>query len=78
MFKLLAGAAIGFAAAWFMDSTEGEHRRTMLKERASGLAGKGKQGAQSAAQSAQGVAEQVKEKATSDNGETVSSGSQVS
>ena len=53
MFKLLAGAAIGFAAAWFMDSTEGEQRRTMIKERASGLAGKG-------------------------NGETVSSGSQVS
>ena len=43
MFKLLAGAAMGFAAAWFMDSKEGEGRRALVKEKASGVAGKAKQ-----------------------------------
>ena len=43
MFKLLLGAALGFAAAWFMDSKEGEQRRALAKDKASGVAGKGKE-----------------------------------
>jgi gas vesicle protein len=54
MFKLLLGAALGFAAAWFMDSKEGEQRRTLVKDKATVAAGKGKE-----------VAGQVKGKAAS-------------
>ena len=43
MFKLLIGAAIGFAAAWFMDSKEGEQRRALVKDKATTVAGKGKE-----------------------------------
>ena len=42
MFKLLLGAAIGYAAAWFMDSKEGAQRRAMVKDKAGSAAGKGK------------------------------------
>jgi hypothetical protein len=43
MFKLLIGAALGFAAAaWFMDSKEGEQRRALVKEKVAGITGKGK------------------------------------
>jgi hypothetical protein len=42
MFKLLIGAALGFAAAaWFMDSKEGEQRRALVKEKVAGITGKG-------------------------------------
>jgi gas vesicle protein len=59
MFKLLIGAAIGFAAAWFMDSKEGEQRRALVKDKATTVAGKGKE-------QAAGVAGQVKDKVSSD------------
>lgn len=43
MFKLLIGAALGFAAgAWFMDSKDGEQRRALVKEKVAGITGKGK------------------------------------
>ncbi len=59
MFKLLLGAAIGYAAAWFMDSKEGAQRRAMVKDKAGSAAGKGKE-------QAAGVAGQVKNKVSSD------------
>jgi hypothetical protein len=44
MFKLLIGAAIGFAAgAWFMESEDRAQRLALVKEKAVGLAGKGRQ-----------------------------------
>jgi hypothetical protein len=60
MFKLLIGAAIGFAAAWFMDTKEGEQRRALVKDKATTVAGKGKE-------QAAGVAGQVKDKVSSDS-----------
>jgi hypothetical protein len=42
MFKLLIGAALGFAGAWFMDSKEGEQRRALVMEKVAGITGKGK------------------------------------
>ena len=44
MFKLLIGAALGFAAAaWFMGSEDGAQKLALVKEKASGIAGKGRQ-----------------------------------
>ena len=44
MFKLLIGAALGFAAgAWFTDSQHGAQKLALVKEKAAGIAGKGKQ-----------------------------------
>jgi hypothetical protein len=44
MFKLLIGAALGFAAgAWFMESEERAQQLGQLKEKAAGVAGKAKQ-----------------------------------
>jgi gas vesicle protein len=63
MLKVLVGAAIGFAAAWFMDSKEGEQRRAAVKEKAAGAAGKGKE-------QAAGAVAQVKEKAASRKGDS--------
>jgi hypothetical protein len=41
MFKLLIGAALGFAAgAWFMESEERAQQLAAVKEKAAGLAGK--------------------------------------
>jgi hypothetical protein len=41
MFKLLIGAALGFAAgAWFMGSQDGAQKLALVKEKATGLAGK--------------------------------------
>jgi osmotically-inducible protein OsmY len=34
MFKLLLGAAAGFAAAWFLDSNDGARRRNMARDKA--------------------------------------------
>jgi hypothetical protein len=58
MFKLLFGAALGFGAAWLMDSKEGEQRRALVKDKATGFAGKGKE-------QALGAVNQVKQKASS-------------
>lgn len=33
MFKLLVGAAAGFAAAWFLDSNEGARRRNLVRDK---------------------------------------------
>ena len=47
MFKLLIGAALGFAAgAWFMDSEDRAQRLALVKEKAAGIAGKGRESAQ--------------------------------
>jgi gas vesicle protein len=62
MFKLLVGAALGFAAAWFMDSKEGAQRRALVKDKATVVAGKGKE-------QAAGAASQVKDKVSSDGPE---------
>ena len=41
MFKLLIGAALGFAAgAWFMESQDGAQKLALVKEKAAGIAGK--------------------------------------
>jgi hypothetical protein len=61
MLKLLVGAALGFAAAWLMDSKEGEQRRALVKDKATAFAGKGKG-------QALGAVSQVKEKASSSSG----------
>ena len=34
MFKLLIGAAIGFAAAWFLDPNDGTRRRKAMQDKA--------------------------------------------
>jgi osmotically-inducible protein OsmY len=34
MFKLLVGAAAGFAAAWFLDSNDGARRRNVARDKA--------------------------------------------
>jgi hypothetical protein len=43
MFKLLLGAAVGFAAAWFLDPNDGTRRRKTLQDKAMSYARKGKQ-----------------------------------
>jgi hypothetical protein len=41
MFKLLIGAALGFAAgAWFMESQVGAQKLALVKEKAAGITGK--------------------------------------
>ncbi len=46
MFKLLIGAALGFAAgAWFMGSPDGAQKLALVKEKAAGIAGKGNEAA---------------------------------
>jgi gas vesicle protein len=71
MFKLLAGAALGFAAAWFMDTKEGENRRALVKDKgavvkdkAAGYAGKAKQQATNGGSATAGAGESY-ESATS-------------
>jgi hypothetical protein len=65
MIKLLLGAALGFAAAWLLDSKEGEQRRALVKDKATGYAGKGKEQALKGKEQALGKVGQVKEKASS-------------
>jgi hypothetical protein len=44
MFKLLIGAALGFAAgAWFMESKDGAQKLALVKEKAAGVTGKDQQ-----------------------------------
>jgi gas vesicle protein len=68
MFKLLLGAALGFAAAWFMDSKEGEQRRTLVKDKATSVAGKGKDVAGKGKEQAVGAVNQVKQKRAASSG----------
>ena len=61
MFKLLIGAAIGAAAAYFLDPNDGTRRRTLVQDKAGKYARKGKQEAERQASYA---TETVKGKAT--------------
>jgi osmotically-inducible protein OsmY len=43
MFKLLVGAAIGAAAAWFLDPNDGTRRRNVARDKSAKYARKGKE-----------------------------------
>jgi osmotically-inducible protein OsmY len=49
MFKILFGAAIGAAAAWFLDSNDGTRRRNLARDKAMKYARRGKEEAASKA-----------------------------
>jgi len=61
MFKLLFGAAIGAAAAWFLDPNDGTRRRNMARDKAARYA---RQGKDQAAGQASSAASTIKGKAT--------------
>jgi osmotically-inducible protein OsmY len=61
MFKILFGAAIGAAAAWFLDPNDGTRRRNVLRDKSMKYARKGKD---QAAGKATYAASTVKGKAT--------------
>jgi osmotically-inducible protein OsmY len=61
MFKILFGAAIGAAAAWFLDPNEGTRRRNVLRDKTMKYARRGKE---EAARKASYAGETVKGKAT--------------
>jgi osmotically-inducible protein OsmY len=61
MFKILFGAAIGAAAAWFLDPNEGTRRRNVLRDKTMKYARRGKD---EAARKATYAGETVKGKAT--------------
>jgi osmotically-inducible protein OsmY len=62
MFKILFGAAIGAAAAWFLDPNDGTRRRNVARDKATKYA---RQGKEEAARKATYATEAVKGKATS-------------
>jgi osmotically-inducible protein OsmY len=62
MFKILIGAAIGAAAAWFLDQNDGTRRRNVVRDKAMKYA---RQGKEQAARKATYAGETVKGKATS-------------
>jgi osmotically-inducible protein OsmY len=49
MFKILIGAAIGAAAAWFLDPNDGTRRRNLARDKATKYARQGKDQAAAAA-----------------------------
>jgi osmotically-inducible protein OsmY len=61
MFKILLGAAIGAAAAWFLDPNEGTRRRHLVRDKTTKYARRGKE---EAARKATYAGETVKGKAT--------------
>jgi osmotically-inducible protein OsmY len=61
MFKILFGAAIGAAAAWFLDPNDGTRRRSVLRDKTVKYA---RQGKEEAARKATFAGETVKGKAT--------------
>jgi osmotically-inducible protein OsmY len=61
MFKILIGAAIGAAAAWFLDPNDGTRRRNLVRDKTTKFARRGKEEAVSKATYA---GETVKGKAT--------------
>jgi osmotically-inducible protein OsmY len=61
MFKILFGAAIGAAAAWFLDSNDGTRRRNLVRDKAMKYA---RQGKDEAARRAASAGQAVKGKAT--------------
>lgn len=67
MFKLLIGAAIGAAAAWFLDPNQGSGRRNTTRDKTMKYARKGKDQAVQQASSATG---QVKGKAEAAGGQS--------
>jgi osmotically-inducible protein OsmY len=61
MFKILIGAAIGAAAAWFLDPNDGTRRRNVVRDKTMKYARRGKE---EAARKATYTGETVKGKAT--------------
>ena len=61
MFKLLFGAAIGAAVAWFLDPNDGTRRRNVARDKAAKCA---RQGKQQAASQASHAGATIKGKAT--------------
>jgi osmotically-inducible protein OsmY len=61
MFKILIGAAIGAAAAWFLDPNDGTRRRNVVRDKTTKYARRGKE---EAARKATYAGETVKGKAT--------------
>ena len=61
MFKILIGAAIGAAAAWFLDPNDGTRRRNVVRDKTMKYARRGKE---EAARKATYAGETVKGKAT--------------
>jgi osmotically-inducible protein OsmY len=61
MFKILFGAAIGAAAAWFLDPNDGTRRRNVVRDKTMKYARRGKE---EAARKATYAGETVKGKAT--------------
>src|ERR687895_405938 len=61
MFKILFGAAIGAAAAWFLDPNDGTRRRNVVRDKATKYA---RQGKEEAARKATYAGQTVKGKAT--------------
>jgi osmotically-inducible protein OsmY len=61
MFKILFGAAIGAAAAWFLDPNDGARRRSIARDKAMKYASQGKEQAAAKATYAAGT---IKGKAT--------------
>jgi osmotically-inducible protein OsmY len=61
MFKILIGAAIGAAAAWFLDPNDGTRRRNVVRDKTMKYA---RQGKEEAARKATYAGETVKGKAT--------------
>jgi osmotically-inducible protein OsmY len=61
MFKILFGAAIGAAAAWFLDPNDGTRRRNVVRDKTTTYARRGKE---EAARKATYAGETVKGKAT--------------
>jgi osmotically-inducible protein OsmY len=62
MFKLLIGAAIGAAVAWFLDPNDGTRRRTVMRDKTAKYA---RQGKDQAVQKASYAGSTIKGKATS-------------
>jgi osmotically-inducible protein OsmY len=61
MFKILIGAAIGAAAAWFLDPNDGPRRRNVLRDKTTKYA---RQGKEQAAKKASHAGSTIKGKAT--------------
>jgi hypothetical protein len=71
MLKVLLGAAIGFAAAWFLDPDAGARRRKTLQEKATSYVGKGGEEEAAAVQRIPVPPEMVEDDVTPTSGSTV-------
>jgi gas vesicle protein len=72
MFKILIGAAIGAAAAWFLDPNDGPRRRNIARDKATqaGATIKGKATAAAPATGPEPAGERVSDQALRDKVET--------